>query len=261
MAHKDEHPGGSAAGDRYGGITRGRTKADLIAATIEQAILDREYGVGDVVGSETVFAERFSASRPIVREAFRILEMSGMAHTRKGPGGGLVVGRPNADPVVAAASRYLEYTGVKAEDLLRARLALELACVEELAASMTEEKVARLRREIDEERQAGTNLVGPRPRGEAFHTLLAELTGNSALVLFVPVLSRLSSRASARRIRPSEGAYSRLAPVVLHAHESIAAAVMQGDAALAQSRVRKHLAALIDFYDLPADADEDPHRD
>jgi DNA-binding FadR family transcriptional regulator len=241
MAHEHEHEARLASPPD--GITRGRTKADLIAATVEQAILNREYATGDVVGSETAFAARFSASRPIVRE---------------GPGGGLVVGRPNADPVIAAASRYLEYSGVKAEDLLRARLALELACVEELAASMTEEKSLRLRREIEEERQSGSSLVGPMPRGEAFHALLAELTGNSALVLFVPVLARLSTRAYSRRIRPAESVYVRLAPDVLHAHEMIAEAVASGDADLAQLRVRKHLAALSEYCDIPDGADAAP---
>jgi len=254
MAPEHEGRPEAALASPIDGMARGRTKADLIAATVEQAILNREYAAGDVVGSETAFAARFSASRPIVREAFRILEMSGMAHTRKGRGGGLVVGRPNADPVVAAASRYLEYSGVTAEDLLRARLALELACVEELAASMTEEKVLRLRREIEEERQSGTSLVGPRPRGEAFHSLLAELTGNSALVLFVPVLARLSTRAYSRRIRQEESVYVRLAPDVLHAHETIADAVVAGDADLAKLRVRKHLAALSQYCDVPGDA-------
>ena len=158
---------------------------------------------------------------------------------------------------MAAARRYLEYTGVKAEDLLRARLALELACVEELVASLTEEKIRRLRREIEEERQAGASLVGPRPRGEAFHALLAELTGNSALILFVPVLARLSTRASARRINPQAPGYVRLGPDVLRAHEAIADAIAHGSTALAQLRVRNHLSALTEYYDLPDDVSED----
>ncbi|MTB18225.1 MAG: GntR family transcriptional regulator, partial [Actinobacteria bacterium] len=80
---------------------RGRTRADGIASEIERAILARQLAVGELIGSEETLAERFGASRPVVREAFRILELSGLATTRRGPGGGLIVVAPNPDPVVA----------------------------------------------------------------------------------------------------------------------------------------------------------------
>jgi DNA-binding FadR family transcriptional regulator len=227
------------------GPVRGRTKADSVADEIERAIVNREFRTGEVVGSEQVIAAKFAVSRPVAREAFRILELSGMASVRRGPGGGLVVEEPNAGPVVAAARRFLRYRGVSRNELLSARLGLELACVNDLATSVDEDKILALRRVLDQERQAGAQLVGTgEGLAEQFHYVIAELAGNAAFALFVPVLARLSSELT--ELGPDD--CGALSDETRHAHTAIVEAITTGDSGLAQHRMRRHLSALADRY-------------
>jgi DNA-binding FadR family transcriptional regulator len=224
------------------GQQRGRTKADEIAADIERSILKRELHVGDVIGSEETLSTRFEVSRPVIREVFRILEMSGMATVRRGPGGGLAVTEPTADPVVAAAERYLEYRGVRRSEMLTTRVALEMTCVEQLTKSMDEAKIAALRATLAAEERAGTEVVTGPVVAEHLHVRMAELSGNVVLSLFVPVLARLSTRAT--DLHESEWA---LRSAEIHrAHVAIVDAMTAGDLPLAQHRMRGHLNALAD---------------
>jgi DNA-binding FadR family transcriptional regulator len=224
---------------------RGRTKADQVAADVERSIISQEFALHEVIGSEGTLAERYSVSRPIVREAFRILEMSGIATVRRGPGGGLTVNEPNADPVVAAAQRFLSYRRVPPSQLHRARLALELASVEEIINNLDEKKIVSLKSYIVDEPDHGS-VSGSEGEhfGERFHVLLAELGGNTVLELFVPVLARLSSRVS--QVPDTEiGIRSK---EIHFAHNAIAEAICQGELGLAQHRMRRHLAAMADSY-------------
>lgn len=224
---------------------RGRTRADGIASEIEQAILARELAVGELIGSEETLAERFGASRPVIREAFRILEMSGVATTRRGPGGGLVVVAPNPDPVVAAAERFLVYGGVKPMQVAEARLAIELACLDALFAQIDEDKIARIREYIEREGQPAQRASATAVEGfETFHTLLAELSENKAFALFVPVLARLSTGATNPHVHEDHG----LEAEIHGAHRAIAEAIVLGDVAVARHRMRKHLEALASAY-------------
>jgi DNA-binding FadR family transcriptional regulator len=227
------------------GLERGRTKADSIADEIERAIVNREFRTGTVVGSEGAIAARYAVSRPVVREAFRILELSGIASVRRGPGGGLVVEEPNAGPVVAAARRFLGYRGVSRSELLSARLALELACVNGLATSIDEDKIFVLRRVLDQEHRAGPQLVGTGERlAEQLHYVIAELAGNAAFALFVPVLAQLSSELT----ELGQDDCVALSDQTRHAHAVIVEAIITGDGGLAQHRMRRHLNALADRY-------------
>jgi DNA-binding FadR family transcriptional regulator len=230
----------SAIQGAAGSPKRGRTKADEIAADIERSILKRQFRVGDVIGSEETMSTRFAVSRPVIREAFRILEMSGMATVRRGPGGGLAVIEPTADPVVAAAERFLEYRGVRRSEMLTARVALEMTCVEQLSLSIDEAKIAILREALAAEARAGTQVVSGQVVAEQMHVVIAELAGNVALALFVPVLARLSTRATDL----PESEWADRSAVIHHAHVSIVDAIIAGDVPLAQHRMRRHLAAL-----------------
>jgi DNA-binding FadR family transcriptional regulator len=222
------------------GGKRGRVKADTIAVEIERAIMAREHVHGEVVGSEEALANRFSVSRPIMREAFRLLELSGVASVRRGPGGGLVVEEPNADPVVAAAQRFLQYRGVGPGDVVPARIALEALCVEELVGCLDESKISQLRFALEEEERAGPAIVGGQGLGEHIHLLIADLSGNVVFGLFVPVLTRLSSQA----IHLPEADWPARAAESHSAHVAIVDAIVRGDVGLAQHRLRRHLNAM-----------------
>ena len=67
-----------------------------VAASIKQAIFSGVYRVGDKLPSETELAGMFQVSRPVVREAIRYLEITGLLIVRQGATGGAFVSGINS---------------------------------------------------------------------------------------------------------------------------------------------------------------------
>ncbi|MGC9537431.1 FadR/GntR family transcriptional regulator [Streptomyces sp. UG1] len=207
----------------------------MIAYQLEREIVAKGFPVGEVLGSEADLIARLGISRAVLREAVRVLEHHGVATMRRGPGGGLVVTEPDSESAVRASALMLEFTKASPQHVFEARLALELKCVELATAKIDEPGIVRLRETLalEQEMQHQGGLGS-----HDLHTVLAELTGNPALVLFVEVLTNLSNTARSRESTPRAAADVRIA------HDKIAEAVIAGDAALARHRMQAHLAAI-----------------
>jgi DNA-binding FadR family transcriptional regulator len=211
-------------------------------------IIELDWPVGTVIGSEADLLAEYGVSRAALREAIRLLEHHNVAHMRRGPGGGLVVAEPDPDAMAHAAAVYLRYRKVNPPDLFEARIALELAAVRSAAEHIDEAGIVKLRAALEHEAE----FVG----GESdatihdFHIVVAELSGNPALHLFIDVLTRLSAArflgVTAMYNKRAARSVSRSREVVeVHrTHEAIAEAIIAGDAALAQHRTLKHLTAM-----------------
>lgn len=227
----------------------GRKLGEVLAETIENEIIAKGWNVGEVIGSESELCERYGVSRAVFREAIRIVGHHGVAEMRRGPGGGLVVVAPSVDAVVRTVSLNLEYLDINAGQINDARLAIELACVHGAIENLDEIGERRMRSFLDSE----VNLiVTGRESGRAsddyasndFHLLLAELSGNPAMELFVQILSRVTSRHSARVASLEETAER-----VHRAHASIAEAVLDRDLPTAQRRLKRHLDSIVEYLD------------
>ena len=80
-----------AVGGQWEGAIRAPTLASVIARRLEDEIVARGWPVGEVLGSESELLEYFGVSRAVFREAVRVVENTGAARMRRGPGGGLIV--------------------------------------------------------------------------------------------------------------------------------------------------------------------------
>jgi DNA-binding FadR family transcriptional regulator len=227
--------------------TPGRKLGEVLAETIENEIIASGWQVGDVVGSESELCERYGVSRAVFREAIRIVGHHGVAEMRRGPGGGLVVVAPKVDAAVRTVSLNLEYLDINASQINDARLAIELACVQSAIENLDDDGEHRIRDFLDTEID---RIVTGRESGRAsddyasndFHLLLAELTGNPAMELFVQILSRVTSRHSIRAVSLEETAKE-----VHRAHARIAEAILDRDLDTAQRRLQRHLDSVVEF--------------
>lgn len=64
---------------------------EVVAASIKQAIFSGVYPVGEKLPSENELAGLFQVSRPVIREAIRYLEITGLLTVRQGATGGAFV--------------------------------------------------------------------------------------------------------------------------------------------------------------------------
>jgi DNA-binding FadR family transcriptional regulator len=201
--------------------------------------------VGTLLGSEAELLERYEVSRAVFREAVRLVEHQQVARTRRGPGGGLVVTEPSVDAVIDAVVLYLYRAEARLDELFEALIVLEEIVTDLAPGRLDERGLAQLRPFL----QTGDADRGADPR--ALHAVLASITQNPALELFVDVLNRVAMMYSMDGQTPgpavaaesgaaeSERAHAGSA----RAHAGIAEAVIAGDSGLAGRRMRMQLEA------------------
>lgn len=212
---------------------------ERIARRIKDRILDEGHEPGDVLGSESDFLQEYGVSRAVFREAVRILEYYGIAGTRRGPGGGLVVREPDASHVASAVITYLEFMAIDPAHLSEARIAVELSAVELAVDRVTPEAEKRLYEVLERDRGLKGETLGE-PVFD-LHLLLPQIAGNRPLEFFTGVLTRLQAGRVQDHEERSEEERQEIARSVAHAHERIIEAVLEGDRGLARHRLARHL--------------------
>jgi len=210
-------------------------KAEIVADQIEQTIVGQRWEPGELFGSEVELIARYGVSRAVFREAVRLLEHHGLAEMRRGLHGGLFIRQPDPQPVAKAMAVYLDFERVEPRQLEDARLAIEVVCVERVAARISEDEVAELRAFLAAE--ADQLATGGVRSPYEFHVLVARLTANPALHLFGQTLTDLTQRQQA----PVLGRDLLDLDEVHTAHVTFAEAIIAHDGALARHRVMTHL--------------------
>ena len=225
-----------------------RKLGEILAERIEDEIIAAGWPVGTVIGSEAELLERHGVSRAVFREAIRIVDHHGVAEMRRGPGGGLVVSSPDLGAMVRAVSLQLRYERIKPDQVIEARRALEIECARSAAKRIDDAGRAQIEAFLaaEEERITKTRHAG-RPKGDLpshdFHLLLADLTGNPAMRLFVQMINRVLGEQA-----PKSRSLTEVASEVHRVHARIADAVLAGDAETAARRMDRHLAAVMTFF-------------
>jgi DNA-binding FadR family transcriptional regulator len=215
-------------------------KAEIVADQMEQTIVGQRWEPGELFGSEVELIARYGVSRAVFREAVRLLEHHGLAEMRRGLHGGLFIRQPDPQPVAKAMAVYLDFEKVEPRQLEDARLAIEVFCVERVAEKISEEEVAEVRAflaaEAAQAAEVARATAGRPPSLHEFHVLVARLTGNPALHLFVQTLCDLTQR------QHTIIEWHRTSPEDVHrAHARIAEAIIARDGALARHRMVTHL--------------------
>jgi DNA-binding FadR family transcriptional regulator len=227
-----------------------RKRGEVLAEQIENEIIQAGWPVGQVIGSEAELCDRYGVSRAVFREGIRIVGHHGVAEMRRGPGGGLVVVEPSVDAAVRTVSLNLEFGDINPRQINEARLALELACVRSAIANLDADGEQQIRDFLDTEIDL---IMADRSPGEPsddyatnhFHMLLAELTGNPAMVLFVQILSRVTSRHSSPATSLKQLRVT--AEEVHRVHARIADAILARDVDAAERRVETHLNSIVEY--------------
>jgi DNA-binding FadR family transcriptional regulator len=202
-------PAGAAPGAAPG------KRAAQIALRIEADIIRDGCPVGESLGSEDELRQRYGVSRSVLREAVRLVEHHRVARMRRGPGGGLFVSAPDAGPAATAVVVYLEHRGATAGDLLAARRVLEPLAAARAAAQIDDAGINRLR---------GI----PPVQQHDIPVVIAELSKNPVLQLFIDVLMRLTAR------------YGGVAD---DGYADVVAAVTAGDPQRAEALCRRRIAS------------------
>lgn len=244
------HPGNAARRRKRRPLTVGAPRgklAEMLAATIGDDIAAGGWQVGSVFGTEAALLERYRVSRAVFREAVRLLEYHSIARMRRGPGGGLVIAKPQAQASIDTIALYLQYRDPSREDLRCVRDAIEIDNVAKVVKRRGEAEVAAFLAAHRSEVPDTPGEVGDAAVEEfRFHVGLAQLAGNTLLDLFLRIIVELFRRhwSSTGQAPPTWADVL----AVHHAHLRIVDAVEAGDDSLARHRVRRHLDAAASWW-------------
>jgi DNA-binding FadR family transcriptional regulator len=211
-----------------------RTKlAAGVAQRIIADIVAKGWPEGEVLGSEPELLARYGVSRAVFREAVRLVEHQQVARMRRGPGGGLVITSPSLESVIDPVAVYLFYANARVGQVAEARIALEETVAELAPRRLSEDNISELRSLAVRERSGTTS------DHRELHLLLASITKNPALDVFVNLLTRLTFLylPDITRIRRDTLA------AAAGAHLAIIDSVLTGNEGLTRHRMRKHLEA------------------
>jgi GntR family transcriptional repressor for pyruvate dehydrogenase complex len=121
-----------------------RRAVDAIMKQIRDRIQSNELRPGQKLPAERLLAEQMGVSRNTVREAIRMLEVSGLVTLKKGATGGAFLNDSNTAALSQNIRDGINLNQYDATDLIGVRLVLETYAVEQACLHATEEEIDEL---------------------------------------------------------------------------------------------------------------------
>ena len=207
-----------------------------VLAQLKEAILRGQVKAGEKLPSERELTGQFQVSRGVVREAIRVLEMTGFVSMRQGPTGGAYVTDTNFDNL---SNGFLDlYLGNKLTipELNQVRMLLEPEVARLAALNLNQEYAERLQQAIEDERKSTADYEERMQRMTQVHFILAEMCGNYLFEAIVNAMIRLTHQI-VDAVKPED--HNALHGV--GEHDQVVRAVIEGDAHGAARAMTAHL--------------------
>lgn len=208
-----------------------RQIADSIAAEIDSG----RYAPGDRLPTERDLAAQFGVSRPTLREALIALEILGYIEAKHGHG--IIVTERHAPAVPITDSE------IGAFELIEARRLFEGEVAAMAATQANEEQIAEMEQLL--KAMADKDPVKAEKADREFHLMLAQITGNGALITTVENLWDWRYRSPlARNILARAADLGMKARI--NEHTAIVTALKKRSAAAARQAMHDHMDRVID---------------
>ncbi len=161
-----------------------------IADHLEEVILSSPTSkVAEKLPGEMKLAKQYNVSRPVIREALKLLQERGLITLKNGSGA--YITRPENDTVMNAINRIMQVDRIKSDDLTQMREILELSSVDQAVKRITDEQLKEMDCILSKFEDKSLPLKERVKLDEQFHIAIAQATGNELLSMFVGVLTSL----------------------------------------------------------------------
>lgn len=178
---------------------------EKVSKRIKLLIFDGVLKPGDRLPSETDLAHQFNVSRQTIREALRILELSGFITVQKGGSGGPLIQTTILDTINGLFLDAFRLEKVTTEELTLARFEIERVVMDYAIDQADDSDLERLRENVQRARlKIKNNLVAVDENIE-FHNLLAEASKNHVFVMLVGSIAAVVRDHTSRMTAGLEG--------------------------------------------------------
>jgi DNA-binding FadR family transcriptional regulator len=210
--------------------------SSAIAEQIRAAMMTGRLKAGDRLSPERELAEQFGVSRVTVRDALRSLEAMGLIEVKVGARGGAFVTAPTGSKVAQTMSDMMLMSATTPEEIVEARLIVELGTVTLACSRATPDDLAQLRALCERGRDALAAGTYTRELSWDFHSLLGQAAHNGAVG---GLTQSFRSSLSMHPLRVREG--PRAHQLTVAEHLRIVDALERGDGDAARREMADHL--------------------
>jgi DNA-binding FadR family transcriptional regulator len=162
-----------------------RTKRtfEYVSTKIKSLIFKGILKPGDKLPSETELARQFNVGRQTIREALRILELSGFLTIQRGATGGPIISDTISDTISNSFLDAIQMKAVTIDDLTVARLEIEKVVLSQAIKNADSSDIECLRENILKAKEKIEGNMQAFSENVQFHRLLAKASKNFVFVL------------------------------------------------------------------------------
>lgn len=210
-----------------------------IAEKIKKAIFDGKLNPGDKLPPEIELAKQFNVGRQTVREALRILEISGFITIRLGSNGGSIIENTVLSKVSDSFLNAIKIQEVTLNDIAMARLEVENSVIRYVIENANDDDIIELQNNID---LASSHLKKSKSIlliNIEFHKILAKASRNPIFVIIMEAIMAFGAEYLSRSnitLEQSERSYEE--------HIGIINAIIDKNVDLAAKLIQDHIKRL-----------------
>jgi DNA-binding FadR family transcriptional regulator len=209
---------------------------DEISSRIKGLIFEGALKPGDKLPSETVLSKQFDVGRQTVREALRLLEVSGFITIQKGGRGGPVVKDTILTRIGELFSDAFRLKKISLGELTSARLEIERVVLKHVIENIDQEHLKLLKDNVQRARaNIDNNAVATKENFE-FHSILSQASKNHVFVIVMESIMALHAD-----LLSQVGSGLDTSARVVSDHERILEAIEQKDTAAAFAVCKEHV--------------------
>jgi DNA-binding FadR family transcriptional regulator len=207
-----------------------------VSDSIKELILNGTLKVGDRLPSETELAQQFNVGRQTIREALRLMELSGFITIQRGGGGGSIIKDTMLRRIGDLFADAFRMRRVTLEGLTQARLEIERVVLEHVLANADQADLNLLRENVT---QAQATIDAGRMASDHnfdFHILLAKASKNEVFAIVVESIMSVHMELLSR-----VGADLEISRNVVRAHRALLQAIEDHDRPQALRLLEEHV--------------------
>ncbi len=180
----------SATESRPAAAKRSPKAAARIASILRREIVTGALLPGEMLQPERILQEKFSVSRPTLREAMRLLESESLIRISRGQHGGAHVQKLDTSVTARQVGMYLQMEGTTLADVLEARAFLEPPAAGLIARNRSLDVIEQLRESVRLSKaahEAGDSRALTEEQSK-FSEILTSQSSNNTLALLATLL-------------------------------------------------------------------------
>lgn len=222
---------------------KGKRAFEEVSSKIKTLIVEGVLKSGDKLPPEGELAKQFDVGRQTIREALRILELSGFITVQQGFGGGPVVKNTISRKLSDLILDAFQMKEISVEEFTAARLVIEKAILNDAIDNADGQDIEDLQENIAEAKDLlARKKIATDPNFE-FHSLLARASKNAVFVILERTINAIH-----HKLRSQKTADFKTSKAAVLAHEKLLDAIIKKDKEKAINLLDRHVLAVRKSY-------------